>query len=145
MNENDSNWIGLIDFIKDCDKPMNELDKLRKMLDEAKIPYESYQEEWVGYMPPYNFSGEAGKYRKNQVIYGKYDIPERYQDIYNDEYNIYDWKIDGICHYGSHEAEKGLIETYGDLGTDENGEPMVMTAQEVFDIIKADWEEENKQ
>ena len=108
---------------------MNELDKLRKMLDDAKIPYESYQKIWDD-MPPYNTDGEVGKYARNQVKYGVYDRQ---------------WKLDGICQWGSYGAEEGLIETYGPLGVDENGEPMVMTAQEVFDIIKADWEKENKQ
>lgn len=127
MNENDKNWTGLINFIKNCDKPMNELDKLRKMLDEAKIPYESYQKEWGRDKPLINWSGEAGKYEKNQVIYGRYD-------------GGLGWKIDGICQWGSYGAKQGMIETYSDLGVDEDGEPMVMTAQEVFDIIKKDWE-----
>ena len=111
---------------------MNELDKLRKMLDDAKIPYKSYQKTWDGDTHSlHNRFGEAGKYERNQVIYGKYGRGK--------------WKIDGICQYGSFGAAKGLIETYGELGTDEDGEPMVMTAKEMFEIIKEDWEKENKQ
>ena len=53
---------------------MNELDKLRKMLDDAKIPYKSYQNPWGGDISSLdNWYGEAGKYARNQVIYGEYD------------------------------------------------------------------------
>ena len=106
---------------------MNELDKLRKMLDDAKIPYKSYQKEWDN-IPPHNFSGEAGKYEINRVVY-----------------SIDEWKIEGVYHWGSFGAAEGLIETFGDLWVDETEVPMVMTAQEVFDIIKEDWQNEKKQ
>lgn len=63
-------------------------------------------------------------YSRNQIIYGR---------------NGKNWKIDGICQYGSYGAAEGLIETYGPLGCDKYGDPRILTAQEVFDIIKEDW------
>jgi hypothetical protein len=52
-------------------------------------------------------------------------------------------KLDGICQLGSYGCAKGLIETYGELGTDAEGDPLVLTADEVFQIIKEDWERSN--
>lgn len=112
---------------------MNELDKLRKMLDEAKIPYESYQEKWSGDSKRWMndiIQCQADEYRRNQIIYGRTSDST--------------WKIDGICHYGSYGREQGMIETYGDLGVDESGEPMVLNAFEVFKIILADYKSGRK-
>lgn len=104
----------------------NELDKLRYMLDKAGIPYESYKVEhpteiMISY-PDY-YKGNY-KYMRNQIIYGA-------------EGN--GWKIDGICQLGSYGAEAGLIETYGKLGTDGEGDPLVLNAEEVFQIIARDF------
>lgn len=119
---------------------MNELDKLRYMLDEAEIPYESFREIYAdtGKIPEFmdyrkSHYGEAGIYSRNQVCYyGAKKDEER------------GWKIDGICQFGSYGAEDGLIETYGDLGVDSDGEPRIMTANQMFEIIKNDWEQEVK-
>lgn len=113
---------------------MNELDKLRKMLDDTNIPYESFVElvedkKWMDAKYKKHLLeryGEAGKYLRNQIIYGRYG-------------KLNDWKLDGICQQGSYGAKDGLIETYGDLGVGSYGDPMVLTAQEVFEIIKNDY------
>ena len=34
-----------------------------------------------------------------------------------------------------------MLETYGEFGSDDNGEPNVMTAEEAFDIIKKLYDE----
>ena len=106
---------------------MNELDKLRKMLDEAEIPYEDVREE----MPDVTdfaqkMFGEAAKWKRNQVIYGGKRGGH--------------WYWDGICQYGSYGAGRGLIETYGTIGWDAKHCPQVMNAEEAFAVISADWE-----
>ncbi len=107
---------------------MNELDKLREMLKEANIPFINKQELWAEGGIPLSLIeayGKNGEWKRNQVTYG-------------------DGLVDCVCHYGSLGARKGLIEVYGALGIDKEGESMIMTAQEVFDIIKKDWERKNK-
>jgi len=102
---------------------MNEIDELRHMLDEANIPYESsikeYDDEFISYM-----GCEADRYLRNQIIYGRTSDTT--------------WKLDAIWQYGSYGREEGLLETYGELGT-EDGDPMVMDAEEAFRIISEDW------
>ena len=113
----------------------NELDKLRAMLDEAEIPYDSYQEEWkfIENLPENvrdevrKTYGLAGRWLHNQVIYGA-------------DPDMSGWRLDGICQYGSYGANEGLIETYGSLGVDAEGDPLVLRAEDVFEIIKADWD-----
>lgn len=108
----------------------NELDKLRAMLDKAGIPYESYQREWPeeARTVPELFSGNE-RFVHNQIIYGRIDEIT--------------WKLDGICQSGSYGARQGLIETYGKLGTDAEGDPLVLRADDVFQIIKEDWEKKD--
>lgn len=105
----------------------NELDKLRYMLDEANIPYETFKEEYDPIFTDLNseFHNGNGKYKRNQIIYGRY--------------SPCGWRLDGICQIGSYGYETGLIETYGDLGVDEEDNPMVLTAKEVFNLILIDW------
>ncbi len=111
---------------------MNALDKLREMLNEAKIPYESYQEEWPDELKASTWDeGEGAQWLRNQIIYDKYD-----QD---------GWKFDAVFQHGSWGREKNLVETYGDLGVDENGNPRVMSAETAFYIIKKDWDKMNKE
>jgi len=106
-----------------------EIDKLRKLLDEAGIPYESViVPETLEPEIHQKLYGEAGKFRRNQVIYGR--NPEEPTLV----------KFDAIWQCGSYGAAQGLIETYHELGMDSKGQPRVMTAQEAFEIIKADWE-----
>lgn len=111
-----------------------EIDKLRKMLDKAGIPYENRVEYIEDDVDTYvKLYGEAGKYRWNQVIYGLSTLPQGY---------TFPWKFDAIWQRGSCGAMAGLIEAYGPLGRDKEGLPREMTAQEAFDIIKADYEKE---
>lgn len=118
---------------------MSEIDKLRQMLKEAKIPFESIiqkmPQNMYGHRPFASEYGAAVIYDRNQVIYGRYATnPE-------DDGFSHDWKFDAIWQYGSYGAKEGLIETYGLLGCDEQHNPRVMTAEEAFKIIKADWKE----
>ena len=113
---------------------MNELDKLRKMLRDADIPFEDYQEQKPFYSESAvlnsieMYGPEASRHSRNQIIYGR-----------NSEDRMY-WKFDAIYQCGSYGAKEGLLETYGELGVDSDGEPRVMTAEEAFEIIKSDWE-----
>lgn len=115
---------------------MNELDKLREMLISANIPFESYREKHPALLSDNDFwknnfmlcaerYGECGIYGRNQIIYGRSGESS--------------WKLDGICQYGSYGANEGMIETYGELGTDEDGEPRILNADQVFEIIKGDY------
>lgn len=107
---------------------MNELDKLRKMLDDAKIPYENYQElHWSPELVRY---GEAGRWSRNQIVYGRNGDDPQF------------WKFDAIFQFGSYGCGHGLIECWGELGSDNDGEPRVMTAEEAFAIIFKDYTEE---
>lgn len=106
----------------------NELDKLRYMLDKVRIPYDSIQKEWPQEVKdtfPEFYKGN-NRFIQNQVIYGANN-------------DVTEWKIDGICQMGSYGANEGLIETYGPLGTDAEGDPLVLRAEDVFQIIKEDW------
>lgn len=111
-----------------------EIDKLRKLLDKAGIPYinrvELAKDDVDIYVKMY---GEAGKYTWNQVIYGECTLPQE---------TPFPWKFDAIWQRGSYGAMAGLIEAYGALGWDKQENPREMTAQEAFDIIKADYEKE---
>lgn len=108
---------------------MNALDKLREMLNEAKIPYESYQEAWSELL--YGWDGSEGaQWQRNQIIYGRHDEHE--------------WKFDAVFQYGSWGREKNCVESYGELGVDEDGNPRVMSAETAFAIIKEDWDKKNE-
>lgn len=78
---------------------MYELDELRDMLTKAGIPYEDEIEpmtdERLISQELKELYGEAGKWRRNQVIYGRTGHNE--------------WKWDGIWQYGSYGAKEGLI------------------------------------
>lgn len=114
----------------------NELDKLRLMLLREGIPFEDIQQKHIPeLMKHYDTEysrmrfGENWIYDRNQIIYGRM--------------SDHSWLFDGICQYGSYGAKKGLIETYGELGVDEEHDPMVLTAEEAFAIIKKHWEGHN--
>ena len=112
---------------------MSELDKLRKMLTDAQIPYEDFCEpmtdEICNIADCVAIYGEAGKWFRNQVIYGRYGINS--------------WAWDGIWQYGSYDAAKGMIESYGDIGT-KDGKPNVVNAEEAFAIIQKHYTANNK-
>ena len=110
---------------------MNALDKLRKMLDESKIPYESYQKEWWDKEQYAWDKTEGSQWYRNQIIYGRHHDKNW-------------WKLDAIFQYGSWGREENCVETYGELGVDEDGNPRVMSAEEVFTIIKEDWDKMNE-
>ena len=103
---------------------MNVIDKLREMLDTAGIPYESRIETNNNILQP--IECEADRYMRNQIIYGR-----------NTE--TWGWKFDAIYQWGSYGRKENEVETYGELGIDEDGEPMVMTAEEAFKIIADDF------
>ena len=68
--------------------------------------------------------GRKERWKDERIRYGRYG---------------HDWKLDAIFQYGSLGREENRLETYGDLGVDEDGNPRVMSAEEVFNIIKKDW------
>lgn len=103
---------------------MNVIDKLRERLDTAGIPYESHIEINEDILQP--IVCEADRYMRNQIIYGR-----------NTETG--NWKFDAIYQFGSYGRTEGKVETYGELGTDEDGEPMVMSAEEAYKIIADDF------
>ncbi|MBR4451578.1 MAG: hypothetical protein IKS39_07080 [Clostridia bacterium] len=108
-----------------------EMKKLIGMLRKAHIPFEYYcQYQFTEFMKDMCESyGEAGKYSRNQIIY----------------FNRAGVRVfDCILQAGSYGCTEGLLETYGDLGIDENGEPKVMTADEIFKILEEDWNDNNK-
>lgn len=106
---------------------MNVMDKLREMLDTAGIPYESYikevNEDTLLLQPT---ECEAERYMRNQIVYGR-------------DKETGHWKFDAIYQIGSYGRTENKVETYGELGTDEDGEPMVMTVEEAFKIIADDF------
>lgn len=106
---------------------MNVIDKLRGMLDTAGIPYESYvkevNEDTLLLQPA---ECEAERYMRNQIVYGR-------------NKNTMWWKFDAIYQIGSYGRTENKVETYGELGIDEDGEPMVMSAEEAFRIISDDY------
>ena len=103
---------------------MNVIDKLRDKLDTARIPYESCIKMNENIMQP--IVCEADRYMRNQIIYGR-------------NKNTMWWKFDAIYQWGSFGRTENKVETYGELGIDEDGEPMVMSAEEAFRIIADDF------
>ena len=106
----------------------NELDKLRKMLTDAGIPFEDHQEKWpAAYDNLIRIECEADKYAINQIVYGR-TAPHA-------------WKLDGICQKGSYGREQGLIEIYGELV---GANPKPVTAEQAFALIKDDFDRQPK-
>lgn len=109
---------------------MNELDKLREMLDKAGIPYENLQVEYALGTESANEArryGDAGRWKVNQVVYGR--VSDR------------SWLWDGVFQAGSYGAARGMIESFGKLGRDvKTKAPRIVDAKEAFEIIKADYE-----
>ena len=111
---------------------MNAIDRLRKMLDEANIPYDSYCETYEDRFKEFKddywqrrmAECEADNYFRNQIIIGR------------NKSDCASWLFDAIYQYGSYGRHEDMLETYGEFGADEEGNPKVMTTQEAFDIIK---------
>ena len=92
---------------------MSELDKLEAYLKENNIPYERYDtDEGVQYL------------ERHQIC-----VPEWSENC----------KWDAICHKGSYGYEQGLLEIYGELVNDKDGDSVVgyLTAEDVIKRIKA--------
>lgn len=70
--------------------------------------------------------GVAGNYMRNQVVYYNKDGIR---------------KFDCIMQSGSYGCERGNLETYGDLGADEDGQPQIMEVKDIVDVLKKDWQE----
>ena len=102
---------------------MNEIDKLRKMLEDANIPFESYIDKREDIAKYLGARKEVDKYMRNQIIYGRT--------------GEHSWKLDAIYHRGSYGRYEGLLEIWGDLI---EGDPITATAEQTFEIIKNDWE-----
>ena len=100
------------------------IDTLRQKLNAAGIPFESSVEERKYSEDNFKRYGEAARYMINQIVYGRLDREN--------------WKVDAIFHYGSYGAKDGLLEVWGSLIGDE---PVVMTVDEVFEIIQKEWRE----
>ena len=88
-----------------------EMRKLQRMLDEANIPYDIHK----------LFNGEQIEY------FG-------HGDMFKDER-----VCDVICHEYSYGVEQGLLEMMGLCDTVDNVEGY-LTAEEVFERIKKDWD-----
>lgn len=107
----------------------NEIDKLRYMLKSAGIPFESYKEGHNAYTLQYlRVRCKADQYTRNQIIYGR-------------QKSGYGWKLDAIWQYGSYGREEGLLELWGSMI---EGDPVIATAQEAFELIRKDWEKTKK-
>lgn len=113
---------------------MNEFDKLIKLLDDAKIPYERNDDK----DPNNTFFAYTGGHPMKRIVYGR--------DA------VYSTKHDMICvcsaiwGYGSYGYEEGLIEIMGLLTPEEEEYDSVkgyLTADNVFNRIKKHWEETN--
>lgn len=107
---------------------MNPIDRLETLLTEAGIPFERIKEAYSDEYDSFNeMFGEAGKWRRNQIVYGASDHPDK---------DIVDWKFDAIWQTGSY----GLpykVECWGRLI---GAEPKPLLPEEAFKIIKKHWE-----
>lgn len=104
-----------------------EILKLKKMLEEANIPFTFTDDYWG-----------VKKWVKSDE-----DIVQ----IYREQYPAYQIRIDVLVdvveHYGSYGAEKDLLEIMGGLTAEERGRDGVLgwlTAEEVFKRVKYCWE-----
>lgn len=113
--------------INEGDMKYTEILKLKKMLEEANIPFTFTDDYWG-----------VKKWVKSDE-----DIVQ----IYREQYPAYQIRIDVLVdvveHYGSYGAEKDLLEIMGGLTAEERGRDGVLgwlTAEEVFKRVKYCWE-----
>lgn len=107
---------------------MNEFDKLCKMLDDAKIPYERNDDK--NNLSCFGVNREPMR----RIVYGP--------DPDKDRVCV----CSVICGYGSYGYEEGLLEMMGLLTPEEMECDSVkgwLTADDVFNRIKRHWEETN--
>ena len=103
---------------------MEPIDKLRKMLNDAGIPYEDRKELFPVYMRDHMpIKSNVDMYSLNQVIYGRKTENS--------------WKLDAVYQYGTYGRYEGLLELWGDMIP---GDPITATPEEAFEMIKKDWE-----
>lgn len=112
---------------------MNPIDELEKMLTEARIPFERIKVKYSDdeYNEFEEMFGEAGKWRRNQIVYGSLKLNDK---------DIVDWKFDAIWQAGSY----GLPDDLECWGTLVGTSHVVMTVEEAFEIIKEHWVENNE-
>lgn len=110
----------------------NELDKLRRMLTKAGIPYHSVERRYeeIGLNPPQR-RDEADDYYQNIVAYGLHYDPEIGLNVYT---------VVAVLHYGSKDRHIGMMELF----IERDGEPLencTMNALQAFDVINEDYKE----
>lgn len=107
---------------------MDPIKQLHEMLEKENIPHTYIVEKSNRELDLWdiNMYGERAKYIRNQIIY-----PNMGDDC----------KFDAIWQYGSYGVDN-QVETYHELGCDEDGEPRIMTVDEAFSIIFEDYKEE---
>ena len=101
-----------------------EFDKLVKMLDDAKIPYERNDDD-----PNSDFYKLTGYQPIKYIVYGKFPGIE----------NIGRCVCSVVCGHGSYGGNEGLLEIMGLLTPEEEEQDSVvgwLTAEDVFDRIK---------
>lgn len=105
---------------------MNPIEQLHNKLDKAGIPHTYSVVKNPRPIADYErqMYGERAKYMRNQIKY-----PDSIEET---------CEFDAIWQYGSY-GDGDKVETYHELGRDEDGEPMVMSIDEAFDIIYKDW------
>lgn len=107
---------------------MDPIKQLHEMLEKENIPHKYIVEKSNRELDLWdiNMYGERAKYIRNQIIY-----PDMGDDC----------RFDAIWQYGSYGVDN-QVETYHELGCDEDGEPRIMTVDEAFSIIFEDYKEE---
>jgi len=112
---------------------MNPIDKLEALLTDAGIPFERIKEAYSDEYDAFNeMFGEAGKWRRNQIVYGAAAHPAIGK--------VVDWQLDAIWQAGSY-GLPDMVECWGRLI---GANPKPMLPEEAFEIIKRHWEEQNE-
>lgn len=108
---------------------MDPIKQLHEMLEKENIPHKYIVEKNNMELDLWEINryGERAKYMRNQIMY-----PNMGDDC----------KFDAIWSYGSYGTGE-QVETYHELGCNDNGEPRIMTVGAAFDIIFRDWRKNN--
>jgi len=104
---------------------MDPIKQLHEMLEKENIPHKYIVQKINRELDLWdiNMYGERAKYIRNQIIY-----PNMGDDC----------KFDAIWQYGSYGVDN-QVNTYHELGCNEDGDPRIMTVGEAFAIIFEDW------